>query len=131
MSRGAALVLCLAAVACARGTEYPVTLEVRDGWVREPGAECAGSRPFLFAHRDAPFRVETPRGASVASGELPAGTAVEALRQEVGAPRVPTFCRFRFSLSLPGRGRYRFELEGGVHPLELVAGRGPVTLIIP
>ncbi len=135
VSRRVALVLCLLAAACSTDTaeslDYAVKLEVRDGWVREPGTECAGSRPFLYVHRDAAFRVEDPGGEVVASGRLPEGRAVEALREDLGVPRVPTFCRFSFGVALPTRGGYRFVLEEGA-PLEFSAAAPstPVTLII-
>lgn len=135
MSRGVALVLCVIGVACSSsaGTEHRATLEVRDGWIREPGAECAGSRPFLYVHREAAFRVEeSSSGEVVARGELPEGRAVEALREELGVARVPTFCRFRFTVSLPSRGDYRFVLEEG-EPLEFSVGTASsdVTLVLP
>ena len=125
--------LCLAA-ACTSGggVDHPVTLEVQDGWVREPGAECAGSRPFLFVHRDGPYRVIDAGGEVVASGALPGGTAVDAYNEDLGVPRVPTFCRFRFDVRLPGRGDYRLALEEG-DPLAFSVGEGesPILLTIP
>ena len=131
MFRGAALVLCLLGAACAGEPNVDITLEVRDGWVREPGTECAGSRPFLFVHRDAEFRVEDPDGRVVASGLLPPGEAVEALNEELGVPRVPTFCRFVFGVEVPEPGDYRLVLEQG-SPLEftLQGEARDVTLVI-
>jgi hypothetical protein len=112
--------------------EYSVELEVRDGWVREPGTGCSGSRPFLYVHRGTGYRVEDQAGGEVlASGTLPEGTAVEALREDLGVPRVPTFCRFNFTVALPGQGDFRFVVDGGA-PLEFPAGdpSKPLTLVI-
>ncbi len=109
-----------------------MTLEVRDAWVRAPGEECAGSRPFLYVHRDAPYRVEdASTGEEVASGELPAGTAVEAFPEDLEVPRVPTFCLFRFTVALPRAGDYRFVLEEG-DPVEFSAQRESrdVTIVL-
>jgi len=132
-----AVAFCLVTAACTADggprLEYTVELEVRDGWVREPGTGCSGSRPFLHVHRDAGYRIEEQGGGEVvASGTLPEGRAVEALREDLGVPRVPTFCRFTFTLGLPERGDFRFVLEEGV-PLPFSAGEPsrPVTLIIP
>ena len=134
MFRRAALALCLAAAACGgSGDTVEVTLEVRDGWVREPDAECAGSIPFLYVHRGGPYRVEADRGGRVvSSGTLPPGRAVEAVNEDLGVPRVPTFCRFRFAVEVPGPGDYRLELEEG-SPLEFEVGDAPrpVILVIP
>ena len=129
-----ALVLAVVGSGCTagNGVDQRVTLEVRDGWIREPGSECAGSRPFLYVHEGAPFRVE--RGSSgevVAEGTLPTGTAVEAVREDLGVRRVPTFCRFRFTVSLPS-GDHRLVLDEG-SPLEFTTDGEPsdVTLLIP
>ncbi|MDQ4005468.1 MAG: hypothetical protein M3135_04085 [Actinomycetota bacterium] len=132
MFRGATLALWFLCAACSTGsTAVDITLEVRDGWIREPGVECAGSRPFLYVHRNAPFRVEDGSGEVLTSGVLPSGTGVEALNEDLGVPKVPTFCRFRFSVEVPGPGRYRLVLEQG-SPLELsVQGEvRDVTLVI-
>ena len=132
MCRGIALVLSLAACTGDAGLDYRMTLEVRDAGIRTPGTECAGSRPFLFVHRDAPYRVEeATSGEEIASGELPPGTAVEAFPEDLEVPRVPTFCRFRFTVALPRAGDYRLVLEEG-EPLEFSAGRESrdVTLVL-
>ncbi|MDQ3991249.1 MAG: hypothetical protein M3245_02910 [Actinomycetota bacterium] len=124
----------VAAAGCGPATTYAITLEVRDGWVREPGTECAGSRPFLYVHADAPYRVVDARsGDVVASGALPAGTAVEALREDLGVSRVPSFCRFRLTVPLPGPGQYRLVLSEG-DPLRFTAAAAPgepILLTIP
>ena len=132
MSRAGALLLCLAASAgCGSGgAGYPVTLEVQDGWIREPGAACAGSRPFLYVHRDAVYRVLDADGEAVATGGLPDGRAVEAYNEDLGVPKVPTFCRFRFSVTVPEPGDYRLALEQG-DPLAFSAGsEDPIFLVI-
>ena len=132
--RGIALLLCIAGVACSGddGVEHRITLEVQDGWIREPGSECAGSRPFLYVHREAPFEVQDANGDTVDSGRLPEGTAVEAANEDLEVPRVPTFCRFEFTLSLPEGDDYRLVLEEG-DPLEFPDGSPPadVELILP
>ena len=66
----------------------------------------------------------------MAEGELPDGRAVMAYNEDLGAPRVPTFCRFRLSASLPEPGPYRMILETGP-PLELTAGEGRTLVVIP
>src|SRR5919108_996620 len=104
--------LAFSATACGvSGRQYAITLEVQDGWIRSPGAECAGSIPFLFVHPTGPFRVEDRAGNVLASGELPDGIAVEAYNEDLEVPRVPTFCRFRLEAELPGPGDYRLQLE--------------------
>ena len=123
--------LAFSATACGvSGRQYAITLEVQDGWIRSPGAECAGSIPFLFVHPTGPFRVEDRAGNVLASGELPDGIAVEAYNEDLEVPRVPTFCRFRLEAELPGPGDYRLQLEEGP-PLEFSAGSGPILVIIP
>jgi hypothetical protein len=133
------LLLCLPfVIACAgsdgAGSELRLTLEVQDGWVREPGEECAGSRPYLYAHRSAPYRIEAAAGGDVVgSGSLPAGTAVEAHNDELGVKRVPTFCRFRLSVEIPDDGEYMLVLPEG-RPLKFsVGGRNeePILVTIP
>ncbi|MGH2685189.1 MAG: hypothetical protein ACRDJP_06975, partial [Actinomycetota bacterium] len=80
------------------------------------------------------FRVEEdPSGREVATGVLPAGRAVRAVNEELGVPRVPTFCRFRFRVDeVSGGGGYRLILEEG-SPLRfsLDEGARAVTLVIP
>jgi hypothetical protein len=130
-----ALVSCVAGIACSQdaGVEQAVTLEVRDGWIREPGAECAGSRPLLYVHRDAAFEVEeSPGGQEVSDGVLPAGLAVEAVEEDLEEKRVPTFCQFQFDVSVPGPGDYRLVLSEGA-PLEftIVDDTSEVSLILP
>lgn len=130
-ARACAVLLVLLATACGTsGRQYAITLEVQDGWIRSPGAECAGSIPFLFVHRTGTYRVEDRAGEVVASGELPDGIAVEAFNEDLEVPRVPTFCRFRLEAELPGPGAYRLQLEQGP-PLEFSAGSGPILVIIP
>jgi len=135
VSRGLALLLCIVGTACSASADVDqkVTLEVRDGWIREPDSECAGSRPFLYVHRSSPFRVEEgASGKVVARGVLPEGKAVEAMREDLGAARVPTFCRFRFTISLPGPGDYRLVLdEGGPLGFSTRSESSDVKLIIP
>ena len=130
-ARACAALLVLFATACGgSGRQYAITLEVQDGWIRSPGAECAGSIPFLFVHRTGTYRVEDRASEVVASGKLPDGIAVEAYNEDLEVPRVPTFCRFRLEAELPGPGVYRLVLEKGP-PLEFSAERGPILVIIP
>ena len=126
--------LCLALASCSgdTGADVKVRLEVRDGWIREPGSGCAGSRPFLYVHQDGDFRVERASGGEVTSGTLPEGQAEEATDIELETERVPTFCVFSFDFSVPEPGDYRLVLEEG-SPLEFaVEGEeNDVTLLIP
>lgn len=124
------LLVWLAAACGGSGRQYAITLEVQDGWIRSPGAECAGSIPYLFVHRTGPFRIEDRVGEVVASGELPGGIAVEAFHEDLEVPRVPTFCRFRIAAELPGPGAYRLVLEKG-SPLAFSAESGPIQVTIP
>lgn len=94
------------------GGALTVRLDVRDGELRAPGAHCAGSVPFLYVHASAPYRVEDGNGATVARGRLPQGRAVEAFNEDLGVPRVPTFCRMRFEVQAPERAEYRLVLDG-------------------
>jgi hypothetical protein len=113
---GLALLMCTAGVACSGdgGHEHEITLEVRDGWIRVPGSECAGSRPLLYVHRDAEFQIEARSdGRVVSEGALPAGEAVKAVDEDLESERVPTFCRFRFEVSIPGNGDYEFVMDEG------------------
>ena len=131
----AGLALCFMAASCTAGggVELPVTLEVQDGWIREPGSECAGSRPFLYVHAGAPFHIESSSEERVvADGSLPGGIAVEASREDLEVSRVPTFCRFRFSVPVREPGDYRFVLDEGA-PLEFSIDneQSEVGLIIP
>lgn len=86
-------------------------LDVRDGALRAPGEQCAGSVPFLYLHGTAPYRLEDGDGTTVATGRLPQGRAVPALREELGVPRVPTFCRMRFAVRAPERREYRLVVD--------------------
>jgi hypothetical protein len=130
-ARACAALLVLLATACGgSGSQYTITLEVQDAWIRLPGAECAGSIPYLFVHRTGPFQIVDRAGEVVASGELPGGVAVEAFHEDLEVPRVPTFCRFRIDAELPGPGDYRLVLERG-SPLAFSVGSGPILLTIP
>ena len=56
--------------------------------------DCAGTGPYQHFHNRAPFRVLDPDGAALASGQLPAGTAVAAFAEDLGVERLPTYCEF-------------------------------------
>jgi hypothetical protein len=130
-ARACVALLVFMATACGgSGRQYAITLEVQDGWIRSPGAQCAGSIPYLFVHRTGTFRIEDRAGEVVASGELPDGIAVEAFHEDLEVPRVPTFCRFHIAAELPGPDAYRLVLEKG-SPLEFSAGSGPILVTIP
>lgn len=134
---GIGLVSWLFASACAgseaAGPVLPLTLEVQDGWVREPGIECAGSRPYLYVHRGAAYRIEEARtGEAVDSGSLPGGTAVEAYREDLDLPRAPTFCRFRLSMRYLGDGDYRLVLaQGDSLAFSVDGSTDPILVTIP
>jgi hypothetical protein len=114
---GVAVLLAASLIAaCGGGAadgERPLTvrLDVRDGALRAPGEQCAGSMPFLYLHATAPYRLEDGDGATVARGRLPQGRAVPALQEELGVPRVPTFCRMRFAVRAPQRREYRLVVD--------------------
>ena len=129
------LALGIAGVGCSQdsGIERPVTLQVRDGWIREPGTECSGSRPFLYVHKDAAFLVEEGDGEEkISEGSLPAGVAEEAVDEDLEAERVPTFCTFQFTVSVPEPGDYELIFDEGA-PLEFSVTEEPseVTLVLP
>jgi hypothetical protein len=123
--RGSALALALAivalgALACgqaatpvADGTTVDFEVIVRDGAIRTSGAECSGASPYLHVRAGVPWRIEDPEGRTLASGSLPAGEAINAFEEDLEVPRVPTFCRMRWELTLPPADGYMFMLEEG------------------
>jgi hypothetical protein len=134
---GIGLLSCLFAAGCAAfggaASELRVTLEVQDGWVREPGEDCSGSRPYLYVHRGGDYQIEEARtGEMVDSGSLPGGTAVEAYNEDLEVSRVPTFCRFRLSVPLARDGEYRLVLaEGDPLTFSVDGSRDPILVTIP
>jgi thiol-disulfide isomerase/thioredoxin len=107
-----------------------VQLDVRDGALRAPGENCAGSYPFLYLHASAPYRIQDGDGATVVQGRLPQGEAVAAFKEDLGVPRVPTVCRMRLSVRAPARGDYRLVVDGS-EPLRFSGSERTVVLSVP
>ncbi|PJJ63331.1 hypothetical protein CLV54_0996 [Compostimonas suwonensis] len=73
----------------------PVQLMVRDGVLRELGAECSGSSGYLYIHAGAKLVLRDDKGDDALDVILPVGTAVQADETDYGnAKRVPTVCVF-------------------------------------
>ncbi|MDG4809403.1 hypothetical protein O7634_21870 [Micromonospora sp. WMMD1120] len=89
-----------------------VRVLVRDINIRAAGVDCAGTGPYQHFHNRASFRVLDPDGAAVASGRLPAGTAVAAVGEDLRVERVPTYCEFAVGVRVPQRTSYRLEVDG-------------------
>ncbi|MEU4555967.1 hypothetical protein EV382_1090 [Micromonospora violae] len=102
------------AVGAAQEKVSPTTVRVlvRDINIRAAGVDCAGTGPFQHFHNRAPFRVLDPDGAALASGLLPAGTAVAAFAEDLGVERLPTYCEFAVPVRVPQRASYRLEVDG-------------------
>ncbi|MFJ6194731.1 hypothetical protein [Micromonospora sp. NPDC092111] len=117
---GALLTLLLAgatgcgATGAAQEAVSPTTVRVlvRDINIRAEGVDCAGTGPYLYFHHRAPFRVLDPDGAALATGTLPAGTAVAAFAEDLEVDRVPTYCEFAVPVQVPQRAGYRLEVAG-------------------
>jgi len=118
------------------GRAATLQVVVRDDALRVAGSPCAGTRPFLYIHRTAGYRIEDPAdGTTLVSGELPDGVAVRVLEEPLGVEREPTNCEFTFDAQLPVRERYRLVLERG-DPLpftaeDLDASQGRLRFPIP
>ncbi|MET7673119.1 hypothetical protein [Micromonospora luteifusca] len=102
------------AVGAAQEAVSPTTVRVlvRDINIRAAGVDCAGTGPYQHFHNRAPFRVLDPDGAALASGQLPAGTAVAAFAEDLGVERLPTYCEFAVGVRVPQRASYRLEVDG-------------------
>ena len=129
--------IALAGAGCdAAGRAATLQVVVRDEALRVAGSPCAGTRPFLYIHRTASYRIEDPAdGSTLVSGELPDGVAVEVLEAELAVERVPTNCELTFEVRLPERERYELVLERG-DPLpftaeDLDASQGRLRFPIP
>ncbi|MCO1577548.1 hypothetical protein M8C13_17455 [Crossiella sp. SN42] len=99
-------------------TAAPVKLLVRDGAMREVGAECSGTGAYQAIHPKAGFRVQDAGGKRLAEGTLPPGKAVKAIEEQLDVPREPTFCQVEFTAELPAADGYRL-LVGDLPPIEL------------
>jgi hypothetical protein len=105
----------------AEGEKRTVRLLVRDGNLRIEGSDCSGSGGLIFIHSDAPYRVEDGDGNELASGSLPAGTAVKALDKGFGnARRIPSNCEFAFPVTVPEAQSYQLVVDDGA-PVPLKA----------
>ncbi|MFG3642959.1 hypothetical protein ACGF3C_22115 [Micromonospora sp. NPDC047762] len=102
------------AVGAAEEAVSPTTVRVlvRDINIRAAGVDCAGTGPYQHFHNRASFRVLDPDGAALASGRLPAGTAVAAFAEDLGVERLPTYCEFAVGVRVPQRDSYRLEVDG-------------------
>jgi hypothetical protein len=138
-----AISVAVAAAACGPAPEeggpgdVRLTMQVlvRDGTIRNPGVECSGSRPFLYVHANAAYRVEDAATEEpLLTGSLPAGTAIEAYDEDLGVPRVPTFCLVSWPVVLPPRDEYRLVLEEG-EPVAFraadVDAENRITIVVP
>jgi len=113
-----ATVVCLLALAMSgcetAGRAAKLQVAVRDEALRVPGSPCAGTRPFLYIHNTAPYRIVDPAdGSTLVSGDLPDGVAVRVLEEPLAVEREPTNCEFTFDVRLPERERYRLVLDEG------------------
>ncbi|MEU7976086.1 hypothetical protein AB0B48_29020 [Micromonospora sp. NPDC049089] len=102
------------AVGAAEEAVSPTTVRVlvRDINIRAAGVDCAGTGPYQHFHNRASFRVLDPHGSALASGRLPAGTAVAAFAEDLGVERLPTYCEFAVGVRVPQRDSYRLEVDG-------------------
>ncbi|MEU5962130.1 hypothetical protein ABZ777_13075 [Micromonospora parva] len=102
------------AVGATQEAVSPTTVRVlvRDINIRAAGVDCAGTGPYTHFHNRAPYRVLDPDGTAVASGQLPAGTAVAAFAEDLGVERMPTYCEFAVAVRVPQRASYRLEVDG-------------------
>ncbi|MFB9906036.1 hypothetical protein [Allokutzneria oryzae] len=106
---------------------------VRDGTVRAVGAECSGTGAYAALHRSAKFRVRAVGGKRLAEGALPEGRAVAALDEDIGVPRVPTFCEMTFKVALPAAEYYELVVDGAEEPIRLRREhrQGPAAGVVP
>ncbi|MCP2164069.1 hypothetical protein [Goodfellowiella coeruleoviolacea] len=104
------------------GAGMGVRVLVRDMNLRPEGVDCAGAGPYLYLHRSAPFEVRDGGGAALARGELPSGTSVRALPEDLGVDRIPTFCQFTFSVTVPDRTGYQLVVDDAA-PIDLAVNR--------
>jgi len=97
-----------------------VRLPVRDGNIRQVGEPCSGAGGYLYIHADAPFTVTDAAGSAAATGTMPQGKARAALDEELGVPRVPTFCEFSVPVTVPAGTGYSLTFDRG-DPIPLTA----------
>jgi hypothetical protein len=114
----------------AAAPSHTVRLLVRDSNLRPVGVDCAGSGPFLAYHRTARFRVLDGAGETVGEGTLPAGTSVQALKEDLEVERVPTFCRFEFGVDVRERGTYQLAVDGR-DPIPLTRKGASLVAVVP
>lgn len=100
-----------------------VQLLVRDLNLRPEGVACAGAGPYLYLHRSAAFQLRDGEGTALARGELPAGTSVRAMPEDLGVEKIPTFCQFTFSVTVPERAGYQLVVGDDRAPIELKVNR--------
>jgi hypothetical protein len=114
---------------------FDLQVLVRDGAIRTLDAECSGSSGFLYIHRGAPYWVEeTADGRVALAGQLPAGTVVPAFPDDFGVPRVPSFCRFSWEVTLAADREYRLLLEEGdpvTFDLASLDAERRITVVVP
>ncbi|GGJ79903.1 hypothetical protein GCM10010123_07210 [Pilimelia anulata] len=127
---GAALLLLAGLAGCgADDTDARLRLLVRDINIRPVGSECAGTGGYAHLHRRADFRVTDGTGATLATGELPAGVAVP-FDEALDIPREPTYCEFSAPVRVPRREVYRLVVPGGPPiPLTSTAGAALVAVV--
>lgn len=118
----------LVGAGCDRGAAAeatsPTTVRVlvRDINIREVGVDCAGTGPYVFLHRSAPYQVLDGAGKELARGELPSGTSMPAFDEDLEVKRVPTYCAFAIPVTVPERTGYRLAV-GDQRPIELTVDR--------
>ncbi|MDR6867986.1 hypothetical protein J2Y69_002594 [Microbacterium resistens] len=105
----------IALTACApQATAQDGLLVVRDGALRAPDADCAGSGSALFLHAGAVLTAVDDDGRTVLEATLPSGRADRSDDKDYGsASRIPTVCAFPFPAAALEDGRpYTFRVDG-------------------
>jgi hypothetical protein len=102
---------CAAVSGSDRTESAMVRVLVREINIREEGADCAGTGGYVYFHNRAPFRVLDEAGKTLTEGKLPPGKSVRVFEEDLGVPRIPTYCEFAVPVEVPQRDGYRLIVK--------------------
>jgi hypothetical protein len=129
----AALAVGLVLTGCAEDApEVTMRLDIRDGVLRDAGADCGGGGSFRYLHPTAEYQIVSPAGEVVSSGELPQGTAEKNFAVDFGELSEPTACRMEFPVrGLSSLDGHSLRVEGHPDILIIEHPDNPPTAVVP
>ncbi|MGN9912818.1 hypothetical protein ACTMTJ_35315 [Phytohabitans sp. LJ34] len=129
---GVALLLAAAVGGCGGEAASATTVRVlvRDINIREEGVDCAGTGAYTFFHNRAPFKVVDLDGRTLTDGKLPPGKAVRTFEEDLEVDRVPTYCEFAVSVSVPSRAGYQLVVDDE-SPIPLRPDADSLVAVVP